>query len=84
VRRAFPERSLALLVTLALEIPVAFIITGGSQAGFNRRPTITGMGVSWNGGYPHSWMVLIRENHGKSIYKSGLNLVGGLEPWLGK
>lgn len=31
VRRAFPERSLALLVTLALEIPVAFIITGGSQ-----------------------------------------------------
>lgn len=31
MRRAFPERSLALLVTLALEIPVAFIITGGSQ-----------------------------------------------------
>ena len=32
MRRAFPERSLALLVTLGVEIPVALIITGGSQA----------------------------------------------------
>ena len=32
-RRAFPERYLALLVTLAVEVPVALIITGGSKAG---------------------------------------------------
>ncbi|CAK8998500.1 Magnesium transporter MgtE [Durusdinium trenchii] len=30
-RRAFPERFLALLVTLAVEVPVALIITGGSK-----------------------------------------------------
>ncbi|CAK8998546.1 Hypothetical protein (Fragment) [Durusdinium trenchii] len=32
-RRAFPERFLALLVTLAVEVPVALIITGGSKDG---------------------------------------------------
>ena len=30
-RRAFPERTFALLVTLTVEIPVALIITGGSK-----------------------------------------------------
>eukprot|EP00434_Breviolum_minutum_P011017 symbB.v1.2.009719.t2/scaffold624.1/size179468/7 len=30
-RRAFPERTVALLVTLTVEIPVALIITGGSK-----------------------------------------------------
>lgn len=31
LKRAFPERAMALMVTLAVEVPVALIITGGSK-----------------------------------------------------